>query len=56
MYERRTFHGRIQHPDETINTFYSDICNLVKTYEIGDLAEDMIRDRIVSGIKAKITK
>ena len=51
IYERHIFHGRIQHPDEAFDTFYSHLCNLVKTCEFDTLTDDMVRDRIVSGIR-----
>ena len=51
IYERHIFHGRVQHPDEAFDPFYSDLCNLVKTCEYGALSEDVVRDRIVSGIR-----
>ena len=51
IYERQLFHSRTQHSDESFDTFYSHLCNLVKTCEFGNLADDMVRDRIVSGIR-----
>ena len=46
IYERHIFYGRIQHPDEAFDTFYSHLCNLVKTCEFDTLTDDMVRDRI----------
>lgn len=51
IFERHLFYARCQRDNEQFDPYYSDLCNLVKTCEFGGLQEEMVRDRIVSGIK-----
>lgn len=52
IYERHVFHTRQQQDGEPFDQFYSDLCNLVKLCSYGTLADEMVRDRIVSGIRS----
>ena len=49
--ERHIFNSRAQRPDEPINEFVSDLRIKASTCEYGDLADELIRDRIVTGIR-----
>ena len=52
-YERHKLNTRAQAPGESFDSFYTDLCNLAKTCNYGDLYNDMIKDRIVCGIVNK---
>lgn len=49
--ERHNFYMRTQSENEEFNSFYNDIKKLVVNCDFGDMKDDMIRDRIVCGIK-----
>ena len=49
-FERHKFNKRVQSQTETFDQFYTDLCYLGKTCTFGDLADQMVRDRIVVGI------
>ena len=49
--ERHTFNMRCQHTGENIQMYVSDLRNKASTCQYGELKDDMIRDRLVCGIK-----
>ena len=51
-YERYVFNTRSQGPDEPITDYYSALLHLSKTCAFGDLAESLIRDRIIVGLNS----
>ena len=51
IYERSKFNQRIQKLDETVDSFVTDLYRLARTCNYGDLTNEMIRDRIVAGIR-----
>ena len=51
IYERSKFNQRIQELDETIDSFVTDLYRLAQTCNYGELTDEMIRDRIVAGIR-----
>ena len=50
-YERYCFNKRDQEAGESIETYVASIRSLAKTCNYGELANDLIRDRIVVGIR-----
>ena len=52
-YERHLFNSRTQNSEESFDSFYTDLCKLSKNCEYDNLADEMIRDRIVVGILNK---
>ena len=48
--ERYKFNKRIQHQGESFDAFLTDLRQLVKTCDYGDLTESLIKDRVVIGI------
>ena len=51
IYERAKFNKRKQFEDESVNNFITALYVLVENCDYGSLKEEMIRDRIVVGIK-----
>lgn len=51
MYARARFNQRIQKDDESIDDFITDLHNLAKKCEFGLLEDELIRDRIVAGMR-----
>jgi hypothetical protein len=51
IYERAKFNMRIQEGDESVDSFITDLHKLAEKCDYGVLREEMIRDRIVVGIK-----
>jgi hypothetical protein len=49
--ERHNFYMRTQSESEDFNSFYNDIKKLVVNCDFANMKDDMIRDRIVCGIK-----
>ncbi|XP_062576513.1 uncharacterized protein K02A2.6-like [Saccostrea cucullata] len=56
IYERYTFNKREQELNETIDSYVASLRTLVKTCRFGALQEEMIRDRIVLGIRDNHTR
>ena len=52
-FERNVFNRRSQNIQETFDEFYTDLCRLSQSCDYGALADDMIRDRIVVGVRVK---
>ena len=55
-YERYVFNNRIQHDNENIDTYVSELIVLAKTCNFGDLHDSLLRDRIVLGIRNNQTR
>lgn len=51
IYERAKFNKRCQEPGETAEAFITAVHKLADHCQYGDLKEEMIRDRLVVGIK-----
>ena len=51
IYERAKFNNRKQEPTESVDSFITDLYCLSEYCEYDTLREDMIRDRIVVGLK-----
>ena len=51
IFERAKFNQRNQEPNETVDSFITDLYNLAEHCSFGVLKEEMIRDRIVVGLK-----
>ena len=49
--ERYRFNNRLQESDESIDAFTTALRTLTETCEFGSLKEDLIRDRLVCGIR-----
>ena len=56
VFERSKFNDRTQKSSETFDEFYSDVSNLAKSCEFGDMENDLIRDRICVGVYSKELK
>ncbi|KAK7933984.1 hypothetical protein WMY93_004880 [Mugilogobius chulae] len=56
VYERYVFRTRVQQPDETFDSFVTDLRLKAQSCEFGDLKDSMIRDQIVYGIHDKRTR
>ena len=51
-FERHLFHTRSQRPSESIGSFVTDLKNIARKCEFGDLESELIKDRIVCGINS----
>ena len=51
IYERAKFNQRVQGPDEPVENFITALHCLVEFCEYGQLKEEMIRDRLVVGLR-----
>ena len=51
IYERHKFNRRVQNVDETANSFITALHTLDEACEFGTLKEELIRDRIVTGVR-----
>ena len=51
IYERARFNRRIQEEGESVSSFISDLYSLAKHCGYGNLREELIRDRLVVGIR-----
>ena len=57
IYERSMFNRRVQKPDESVDSFITDLHRLAEFCEYGDLHDQLIRDRIVVGLRdAKVSE
>ena len=50
-FERARFNRRIQAPNESIESFLTDLYSLVESCEYGDMRDELLRDKIVVGIR-----
>ena len=53
IYERYTFNNRRQEESETIERYVTVLKKLASTCEYGELKEELVRDRLVCGVKNK---
>lgn len=53
IFERAKFYLRSQQENETVDVFITDLLNLAEHCNFGVLREELIRDRIVVGIRDK---
>lgn len=51
VYERHNFYKRIQHDGESFDSFLMEIKRLAKSCDFGNAENEMIRDRIVMGVR-----
>ena len=51
IFERAVFNRRVQAEDEAAEQFIMELYKLAETCEYGDMTEQMIRDRLVVGIR-----
>ena len=57
VYERAKFNSRYQQPGETVESFITDVHKLAEHCQYGILLEEIIRNRIVVGIRdAKLSE
>ena len=57
IYERSMFNRRVQKPNESDDSLLTDLHRLAEFYEYGDLHDQLIRDRIVVGLRdAKLSE
>lgn len=57
IYERAKFNQRVQGPDEPVDSFITALYCLVEHCEYGTLRDEMLRDRLVVGLKnAKLSE
>ena len=55
-FQRYNFYMRVQQEGETIDAYVTVLKTLAKTYNFGQLQHDLLRDRIVIGIKDNATR
>ena len=53
IFERARFNMRVQEEDESVDSFITDLYTLAEFCVFGDLHDELIRDRIVVGIRDK---
>ena len=53
IFERARFNMRVQEEGESVDSFITDLYTLAKFCVFGDLHDELIRDRIVVGIRDK---
>jgi hypothetical protein len=51
--ERHKFYSRVQNAGESFDSFFTAVCNLSSTCAFGTLKDEMLRDRLVCGIRAE---
>ena len=56
IYERFRFYKRTQEPHETVSTFIAALKSLAATCDFGDRLEEMLRDKLVTGLKEESTQ
>ena len=56
IFERAKFNLRSQQENETVDVFITDLFNLAEHCNFGVLREELIRDRIVVGIRDKLSE
>ena len=50
IYKRSIFNWRVQKPDESVDSFITDLHRLAESCQYDDLNDQLIRDRIVVGL------
>ena len=53
VFERAKFNLRKQEEGETVDTFITSLCQLSEHCAYGNLRDELIRDRIVIGVRDK---
>ena len=53
IFERHRFNIRVQQPGEEVDVFITDLYTLAEKFEYGTLKDELIRDRIVTGVLDK---
>ena len=48
-----TFESYAQNQNESYDAYYTALCGFSQSYQFGDLADEMVHDRIVVGVKSK---
>ncbi len=56
IYERYCFNQRVQEPNEPIDSYLSALRSMAKTCNYGNLEDNLIRDRLVIGIRDNATR
>ena len=57
IFERAKFNQRVQQPGESVESFITDLHNLVEHCAYGTLTDELIRDRLVVGLRdAKLSE
>ena len=51
IYERYIFNKRVQDAGESIDHFITDIIKLAEHCQYGELKDDLVRDKLVSGVR-----
>ena len=51
IFERARFNRRVQNESESVEQFMMDLYRLAESCEYGEMTEEMIRDRLVVGIR-----
>ncbi|KAK0156642.1 hypothetical protein N1851_000118 [Merluccius polli] len=51
IYERAKFNKRVQQPSETVDVFLTSLYALAESCEYGQLHDELLRDRLVVGLK-----
>ncbi|XP_029163411.1 uncharacterized protein K02A2.6-like [Nylanderia fulva] len=51
VFERFKFNSRIQQPEESVDSFITALYTLAESCEFGNLKDELIRDRIIIGIR-----
>ena len=51
IYERYLFNTRVQQPNESVDSFYASLLSMSKTCSFDNLADSLIRDRLVVGLR-----
>ena len=51
IYERYMFNRRVQDASESVDHYITDVMKLAEHCQYGDLRDDLIRDKLVSGIR-----
>ena len=51
IYECYMFNKRVQEPGESVDHYITDVIKLAEHCEYGELKDDLIRDKLVSGIR-----
>ncbi|XP_064476256.1 uncharacterized protein LOC135390483 [Ornithodoros turicata] len=54
--ERCQFNRRVQHPDETVKDFITELKHLARDRELGTFLNDALRDRLVAGLRDEETQ
>ena len=56
VFERFKFNNSFQSPNETVDSYINNLRYLASTCEFGALTDELIRDRLVIGVKESSLK